>query len=94
MTTKKTAKAKVSATSSRDSVSILDVPPKAPVSTQARVASYNARFADSGGRTISTLRLKPDASAALAALQKQKEASPTAIISALLLAAAQRIKRK
>lgn len=51
----------------------------------ARVKSHDARFKEAGGRIINTLRLKPDAAAALAELEAKGLGSPTAIINQLLL---------
>ena len=51
----------------------------------ARVKSHDARFKEAGGRIINTLRLKPDAAAALAELEVKGFGSPTAIINQLLL---------
>lgn len=51
----------------------------------ARVKNHDERLRESGGRIINTLRLKPEAAAALANLESQGLGSPTAIISQLLI---------
>lgn len=51
---------------------------------QARVARHDANLVQRGGRKLSTLRLTPDAAAALAKLEQAGE-SATAAINRLIL---------
>lgn len=57
-----------------------------PVPTTERVAQYEARLAESGGRKLNGIRLNPEAAAVLAEIEAGGE-SATAAINRLLISA-------